>query len=249
MIHSEFMTHRVFSRNASSSRAIPVEKTLEMLRTLPAMPIHWGENQKGMQAEREVTDALREQAEQLWMKAASNAAEVTEEMLKLKLHKQVVNRILEPFTFISVVVTATDYQNFFHLRSHPDAQPEIRYLSDLMRDLYCSNSPKELRSGDYHLPYIREEERENLRTITLAKMSAARCARVSYLTHDKKEPSMENDLELFTRLVGGEPIHASPTEHQARAKASWANNTRNGNFHSKWSQFRKFVETMSTDEF
>ncbi len=220
-VHAEFMTHRVFSRNASSSRAIPVAKMLEQVRNEPAMPIHWGANQAGMQAAGEVSDISR--AKFLWKLAAQQAADIAENMAAIGLHKQVANRILEPFQFISVVVTATEWDNFFELRDHAAADPNIRELALIMLIAKGESTPiprsmamRETEVG-WHLPYITADERTVYRLDVLIKASAARCARVSYNKHDGTAPSIQEDIALYDRLVGGVPIHASPVEHQAYA--------------------------------
>lgn len=250
-IHSEFMTHRVFSRNASSSRAIPVAKMIQQVEEDPAMPIHWGKNQPGMQAkdELELEDILM--AKQLWVGAASSAVQIARYMVdNFGLHKQVANRILEPYQWMSVVCTASDFQNFFELRSHVDAQPEIKLLSDMMKKALDSNEPKIFKFEDYHLPYVSQKERETFPVRDLVKFSVARCARVSYLTHDGAEPSPEKDIKLYEALVGSKPLHASPAEHQARpwdgslSKPQW-----NGNFNSAWVQYRKLLEASNEDYF
>lgn len=242
-IHSEFMTHRAFSRNSSSSRAIPVSKMIEQVLKNPAMPVHWGKNQAGMQADETLTPENEARAVELWNAAAASAASFAEDLCNLGLHKQVANRILEPFQFMHTVVTATDWGNFFDLRCHPDAQPEIQALANLMRDALENSVPTERR---YHLPYITEDEiteaaakYETTHDMyqDLARISAARCARVSYLKHDGQKPSREDDLKLFERLVGSRPIHASPTEHQAYFKFT----SRPSNFIG-WVQFRTDVE-------
>ena len=252
-IHSEFMTHRVFSRNASSSRAIPVSKMIEQVRNDPATPIHWGMNERGMQASKELQEDEAKYVQGLWKDSAILAASLAERMEKLNAHKQVVNRILEPFQWISVVCTATEYQNFFDLRCHKDAQPEIQHLANMMKEAYTRQNPKELKEGIYHLPYVSEEERQKFNTFDLVKMSAARCARVSYLTHDGKNPSPEKDFELYERLVGSVPIHASPTEHQAKPNVEgphgWYSRVHSGNFSLSWMQFRKFLEYGEKDLF
>jgi len=249
-IHSEFMTHRVFSRNASSSRAIPVSKMIEQVRTNPAMPIHWGKNQSGMQATEELDADMKQKVQTSWEVAANNAALLAETMMECGAHKQVVNRILEPYQWISVVCTATTYDNFFALRSHADAQPEIKLLSDMMMAEYNSSVPKVLERGWYHLPYVSDEELKTLDIETLCKCSAARCARVSYLTHDNKTPSIEKDLQLFDRLVGSEPIHASPTEHQSRAGWAFVGSPgKNGNLDISWGQLRCFIDKKEEDLF
>jgi thymidylate synthase ThyX len=244
-IHAEFMTHRVFSRNASSSRAIPVAKVIEQVRTNPAMPIHWGKNQAGMQAKEEMTGQALETMMRAWQQAAREAAATAEFMEKHGLHKQVANRILEPFQYMHVIVTATEWQNFFELRAHPDAQPEIHALALTMKAAIKQSEPKTLNDGEWHLPYVRLEER--LRFFgdveTLLKISAARCARVSYLTHDGKEPVIEKDLELYDRLVGSRPLHASPIEHQATPMGEGSEDLWSGNFRG-WTQHRQIVETV-----
>lgn len=256
-IHSEFLTHRLFSRNASSSRAIPVAKMIEQVRTNPAMPIHWGANQPGMQADNEVHHTG--DAKDLWKEAANKAADVAEEMLDMGLHKQVANRILEPYQWISVVCTATEWDNFHALRSHKDAQPEIKLLSDMMLEARAKSTPQLLKAGEWHLPYIKPDDYTEVETYLgrkgilprselvedlLKEVSAARCARVSYLTHDGKPTTVEADLALCDRLAGAQPFHASPFEHQAAPDYfddkynHWRNKELHGNFVG-WIQARK----------
>lgn len=232
-IHSEFMTHRVFNRNASSSRAIPTAKFIEQVRNEPVMPSHWGKNQKGMQAEEELTPAEIEDAKFIWDNAASAAAVYAEQLRRGQVHKQIVNRILEPFTHIRVVVTSTSWANFYGLRDHEDAQPEIRLLAQAMKKAHEESVPQKLKKGDWHLPYIRSVDCANAynhckyQRITrdepsneeilglLLKVSAARCARASYNNFEGKPSTISDDLDLFAKLVEKQPIHASPTEHQA----------------------------------
>jgi hypothetical protein len=245
-IHAEFMTHRVFSRNASSSRAIPVAKMLEQVRTEPATPIHWGKNQAGMQAKAELEGEDLATAGYLWDKAARMAADIAEEMAALGLHKQVANRILEPFQHIHVIVTATEWENFFNLRAHPDAQPEIQALAYEMLDALKASDPRPLNFGDWHLPYIWPEERSSRNIQMLLKMSAARCARVSYLRHDGLRPRIEEDLDRYEKLVGSNPMHASPVEHQATPDrvmdGKWEAPSLHGNFVG-WIQHRQLIGT------
>ena len=214
-IHAEFMTHRVFSRNASSSRAIPVNRMIEQVRNNPAKPIHWGKNQAGMQASEQLEAEALEQVMSLWMKAANTAADIAEAMSLVGLHKQVTNRILEPFQFINVVVTATEWDNFFELRTHKDAQPEIQVLAREMKRVMDESKPVLKPIGTWHLPYVRMEERQMYPIDMQIKMSAARCARVSYLKHDSTKPNVEDDIALYHRLITSKPAHASPIEHQA----------------------------------
>lgn len=258
-IHAEFMTHRVFSRNASSSRAIPTKKLLEIVRDKPCVPIHWGKNQSGMQAHEELEDSPsddpclfgqspRRIAKSIWLNAAHDAAKAAAGLMQIGAHKQIVNRVLEPFTPIRVVVTSTDWANFFALRRHRDAQPEIRHLADLMDRAMKMSKPRTLKRGQWHLPYILPEERDQPDTL-LTKLSAARCARVSYRTHDGHPPDAAEDLALYDRLMGAAPVHASPTEHQATPdwlhtgpdkKTCFATPTLHGNFRG-WRQHRKLI--------
>lgn len=214
-IHAEFMTHRKFSRNASSSRAIPVKKMIDDLLRDPALPVYWGSNKPGMQAGEQLTGNDWEDAEATWLLARSEAIEHAKKLVEIGLHKQIANRILEPWAHINVVCTATDYRNFYALRRHPDAQPEIKALADAMFEAESRSEPIFRRPGEWHLPYIRPDERQELNVDNQKMVSVARCARVSYLTHDGRETSPSEDIELYGRLIERHPIHASPAEHQA----------------------------------
>lgn len=221
-IHGEVMTHRVFSRNAMSSRAVPVAKMIAQVRANPAMPVHWGSNQPGMQADNQMAGVNLGDVRRLWLKAAENAADTAECMSRLGLHKQVANRILEPFQWMRTIVTATEWDNFFALRAHPDAQPEFQELARKMGLSMWESVPvvrdwSDPHNTAWHLPYVSQQERDTLTKDTLLKISAARCARVSYLTHDGLTPDIDKDCALFERLVGSVPLHASPIEHQAKA--------------------------------
>lgn len=216
-IHSELMTHRVFSRNAMSSRAVPIEKMIEQVAKEPAMPIHWGKNQAGMQAKDELEGMELVAAKSSWKLAAEEAANFAAGMDFLGAHKQVVNRILEPFQTMKTVLTSTEFENFYWLRNHKDAQPEIKKLAEEMLKAQEQSKPIPLLQGEWHLPYYGEhgalfgsfsdEELENAKAI-----SASCCAQVSYR---KLDDSLEKALNVYKRLVESEPVHASPFEHQA----------------------------------
>ena len=213
-IHSEFMTHRVFSRNASSSRAIPIAKMIESIRKDPAMPIHWGKNQPGMQADEEIDKIAMHRAKGAWLGAMDSACRYAEELANLGVHKQIVNRLLEPFQHIHVVVTSTEWSNFFALRDHPNAQPEFQELAGQMHELHETNQPCGISYGDWHLPYTQESD--GAVPVRIIK-SAASCARVSYTNHEGKESTPEKDSKLYLRLILADPPHMSPVEHQAMA--------------------------------
>ena len=238
-ILAEVNTHRAFSRSSASSRAVPVAKMLEQVRNDPATPIHFGKNQAGMQAHEELDEDAKRVAQALWKRAAQEAADIAESMSERGAHKQVVNRLIEPFQWAQTVITATEFDNFYALRCHPDAQPEMQALAYAMRDAMEGSTPQMRWQGDWHLPYISAEERESHGPDLLARISAARCARVSYLLHDGTQPSLEKDLALFKRLAGNTPMHSSPLEHQAQPLASWNQPSRN---FLGWKQFRETYE-------
>lgn len=239
-IHAELMTHRAFSRNAGSSRAQPVKKVLAQVWSDPAGPIHWGKNQAGMQAREELTGWRRLAAKALWRLGAKLACAVAWGLMKLKLHKQVANRVLEPYQYINVLITATDWDNFFNLRRHPDAQPEIQELADAIYRERERSLPmaQALLPGQWHLPYVTPGEQDSYPINLLLKLSTARCARVSYEPFDGNA-SITREVERHDSLVGSEPIHASPTEHQAKA-LTFSMPIRN--FSGGFAQYRTIVE-------
>lgn len=230
-IHAEFMTHRVFSRNASSSRAIPVKKQIQMVMDNPAIPLAFTKNKPGMQGGEALQDLEHELAVGAWLAGRDDAVRTANALADLEIHKQYANRVLEPWAHITVVVTATDWDNFFALRIHPAAQPEIHELAKQMYAAMSESVPQVLKAGMWHLPFIDQQAMDEVKArcgvaclqdsrdaLELAiKRSVARCARVSYLNHDGTSATIEKDLELYDRLLGGVPIHASPAEHQARA--------------------------------
>lgn len=219
-IHGELMTHRLFSRNAASSRAIPVATIINQVRTDPAKPIHWGANQAGMQAKQELTGEAREEVEDAWMLASSSAVMWAEYMAELGAHKQIANRILEPFQWMKTVVTATCFENWFWLRDHADAQPEIRALAVAMLEQLDSQDPVELTPDDWHMPYFGEGYWLLDCGIPLdhaLAISSSCCAQVSFR---KLDDTLEKALMIYDRLVESEPVHASPFEHQAKPMAA-----------------------------
>lgn len=250
IVHSELMTHRVFTRNASSSRAVPIEKMIEQVRNDPACPAVWTKNQPGMQGIKITNPIEIHAAQQRWLASANRAAADAEEMNSLGLHKQIVNRVLEPYSWISVVLTATTFDNWFELRNHGDADPTINLLARRMLSEMDNSTPAELKWHQWHIPYLTDEERESLEKdddlLPIAlKVSAARCARVSYLLHDGTKPNMEKDLALYDRLIESKPMHASPIEHQAR-RASYIEFEQgglHGNFNKPFVQYRKLIES------
>jgi thymidylate synthase ThyX len=266
---AEFNTHRVFSRNSASSRAIPIFKQLQRVLEEPYVPIEFGSNQPGMQAGAPLEGEKKLAAEREWLAARDDAvrrvlglvtdpaaaAEDPFDLLAkveaaqrekarpdawLNVHKQVANRLLEPFMWHTVIVTATEWDNFWNLRCHPDAQPEIRLIAELMRAAMRSSEPAKLEGGEWHLPLVRAEDRqEGMSQEELIKVSAGRCARVSYLTHAGVR-DLSADIELHDRLR--ESGHMSPLEHPARPleAAELKQSEWRGNFRG-WCSYRKLI--------
>lgn len=267
---AELNTHRVFSRNYRSSRAVPVAKLLEEVRTNPAMPVYWGANRPGMSAGMELEGndltATREQ----WRLAARDAVTSAEVLSGIGLHKQIANRVLEPFLWCHGVVTATEWDNFFGLRLDRAAQPEMRALAEAMWVAREGSTPTPLKPEDWHLPYVNDlditEARDRNGYIhppthrpiatfdtdamisDCIKQSVARCARVSVKPFDADRPStLAEDLALYDKLVGAQPIHASPAEHQAMPDSfegahiqQWDHKAQWGNLRG-WRQYRKML--------
>ena len=292
-IHAELMTHRLFSRNSASSRAIPFEKMVKMVEEDPFIPIAWQKDHKGMQGTEYFTNErisnyseyldgneVVYQLEEEWLEARNCAIEQAKNMNQLGLTKQICNRLLEPFMWHTVLVTATEYDNFFELRCpqytvswYPSSIPEaleptqasfksrkdaikytegecnnwkeqdwrnsnesqaeihIQALAEAMWDAMNESTPKELRAGEWHIPFgdrVDEKELNKLMpeiqpaslnwyieqlTMLKLKISTARCARLSYMTFDG-EIDYEKDIQLHDRLLADG--HASPFEHVSR---------------------------------
>lgn len=237
-IHSELMTHRVFSRNAASSRAIPVDRMIRTIEADPAMPVEWGTMQKGMQAGPPLDDPDEIRiVEGIWQIGLEKAIGTAKALLDMKIHKQIANRVLEPWMHMTTLVSATDYANFFRLRAHPDAQPEFQELAYEMLEAYLSNTPEPVVMGEWHLPFISKEERRDLGIELSAKVCTARCARTSYAKMDEVKDHTD-DIVLHDRLLNGG--HFSPFEHPAFAYGGLGERTY-GNFRG-WMQYRGTVE-------
>lgn len=238
IIHSELMTHRLLSRNAMSSRAIPIKKMIEQVQQNPAMPVKFGKNQPGMQDAGEHSAQLGDgySAEEWWKLAGLSAARFAAEFADAGYHKQIANRLLEPYQRMKTVVTATDWNNFFWLRVDPDADPTIYELAKAMKEAIDNSIPDPLEPGQWHTPYVDhvygfediddkecavfegycvldEENKPVMLTLEEAlAISASCCAQVSYRVLNT---SKEKALDIYEKLVSGNKVHASPFEHQA----------------------------------
>ena len=234
-VHAELMTHRVFSRNSASSRAIPTEKLLGRIEDDPVLPVWWGKNQSGMQAREELSDvpdqpvsvdlghpeytSPRSRVAALWRNGATVAIGLARSLGAAGLHKQIANRVVEPWMFITVVVTATEFSNFFALRDHGDAQPELAKVAGIAHELYRgAHEVYRVEDGGWHMPYVTGYDKEELLTgqhtvDELCRTSIGRCAAVSYLNQDKRD--IPADLDRAKRNLGAG--HMSPFEHVAQA--------------------------------
>lgn len=230
-ILAELNTHRMLSKNSASSRAIPVAKMLELVRTNPASPVFWGKNKAGMQATEELTGQELETVKQLWLSAANSVADFAEALAEAGLHKQHSNRPLEFAQVMKTVISGTEWANLYHLRKHSDAQPEFNALATAMYDAVYKSSPVMLYPGEWHLPYIRCErdfngtmryyvDNQELSVDEALMVSTSCCAQVSYR---KEDYSLEKAEKIFNQLINSQPCHASPVEHQATPmdKRTW----------------------------
>jgi thymidylate synthase ThyX len=262
----EFNTHRSFSRNFQSSRAVPIEKMILQVEETPALPVHWGKNQSGMVAEQEsdslvFTGTAGESGytpEQWWKECAKSAAIHAWYMMIAGYHKQIVNRILEPFIRTKGVVTATlsAYEDFFRLRCHKDAQPEIKLLAERMQKAIAESKPNKLQYGEYHLPYVvnmyanREEAKVVGKKLPIKDAVKVSCSCAAQVSYRRLDDSLEKALKVYDMLnlpIDGvypeDPPHFSPSEHIAKVAEATTNDRSSGNFHSKvfW-QYRKALE-------
>jgi hypothetical protein len=275
VIHSEFMTHRCFSRNAASSRAIPVEKIIQSIIDDPFIPLVWGKNQKGMQSSEECNEPvqcfdrlhidrdsrisfLANDREDAWRNAMIWAIEHASAFDKAGYHKQIINRLLEPFSHITVVVTGDQWSNFLALRDHPAAEPHIQILAKRVREALDGAEVQTLQPGQWHLPFTDYHPNLGLTRLTVndfIKLSVARCASTSYKTVDGFDMTLERAIALHDKLVADTPLHASPCEHILQADeqiwvpnpngitrdmvASWRKPELSGNLKPGWIQYRK----------
>jgi thymidylate synthase ThyX len=248
IVLAEFNTHRMFSRSSASSRAIPVPDRIAAVRRDPFIPAAFGKNQRGMQAATTLAEGETKEALSAWTSAMDTALFYAGRLAELEVHKQLANRLLEPFSWHTVIVTATEWQNFWGLRISPLAQPEIAEPARLMKLAMDASVPKPVPYGGWHLPLVPdlEELQSFLSPEEVCKVSVARCARVSYLTHDGKR-DVQADVKLFERLASNG--HMSPLEHVAtplgwegnvgsEVAPGWETSAFSGNFRG-WKQLRK----------
>ena len=228
LIHSEVMTHRMLTKNAMSSRAVPIEKMIELVNQQAAMPVEWGSNNPGMRSHELLSPEATENAKKIWMEAASFACAKAAELSDLGAHKQIANRLLEPFQFMRTIVTGTDWNNFRWLRVDKDADPTFYELAKVMMQAMDESKPETLGYGQWHTPYVEhfdtgvpgefgyyvlddEGNRVVLTKDEALAISASCCAQVSYR---RLNSTKDKAMDIYGRLLSGNKVHASPFEHQ-----------------------------------
>ena len=267
-ILAELNTHRMLSKNSASSRAIPVKAMHQHIRENTAGPVSWGINQPGMKAKETLDAEDTVEALMIWEQARDSALDFAGQLADLDLHKQITNRITEPWMIMKTVISGTEWANFWWLRAHADAQPEIHELATKMMTAYNKSTPQLLSPGEWHLPYIKTARLSSGELIYLDNadlpitlkqaqvISASCCAQVSYR---KSDDTLEKAERVFKMLIESQPCHASPVEHQATPMdvdstdkydpECWETGTthvsRNGDLWSGnlrgWIQFRKLI--------
>lgn len=261
IVHSEVMTHRMFSRNSASTRAISLESQLKNLLSNPFVPEHFGTNMRGMQPGLDLVGAKHDQAAIIWLQGRDRALTTFLELILgeslaervlgyesnrdyvdgsvitkrldtvlahvpstakqldlsetdiLNVHKQLAGRVLEPYMWHTIVVTAsvTELSNFFGLRIHPDAQEQISTIATMMKEQVDQSTPRLLQEGEWHTPYVAIDE--FAAPFDAIRASAARCAAASYNRQAAKK-QFDEEVKRYDMLVHGG--HMSPLEHQAR---------------------------------
>lgn len=237
-ILAEFNTHRVLSRNSASSRAIPIRKQIKRVIYFPFVPIGFGGAQGGMVAAADLQGWKARTARQMWLKSRWAAIAAAFVLDRLGVHKAFANRLLEPWIWHTVIVTATEWDNLFALRTDEAAQPEFRTIAEMMRNARASSTPKALRVGEWHLPMVKPADG---RLDQLPWASAGRCARVSFDNHNRME-AVEKSIDRAAML--SKSGHWSPFEHQARV-ANSVTGAASGNLSGDWHQFRKMFDNES----
>ncbi len=228
IILAEVNTHKMLSKNSASSRAIPVEKMIARVLEDPYVPTHWGKNQRGMSADEDVSDEVARDAAISWNRTREFSIVEARWLSKLGIHKQITNRLLEPFMWHVALCSGTEWSNFFNLRDNKDAHPDFRDLAHAMRELYGKGEPSKKDYCDWHTPLVKmgevldehpeafargKDHWQRLQEEYWCKVSAGRCARVSHDKQNEDETLEKSVARCEMMLASG---HMSPFEHVAR---------------------------------
>lgn len=247
-IHAELMTHRAFSRNAASNRAIPFDRMVASVEDDPAVPLVWTAEQRGMSGAKIEDPNTRRQAIEIWAEAQRDAVHHARRLAALGIHKQMANRLMMAHQHMTVQITATDWANFEALRIHPAAEPHMQLLAKAIADARAAKEPQRLTYGEWHLPWVLPDERDTLQFADQRTLSVARSASISYATVDSQQMTLDRANALVEKLMQEppDPVHASPFEHQATPDAwseacgEWHNRHMHGNLFG-WLQYRKML--------
>ncbi len=258
IVLAELNTHRLFSRNSASSRAIPIEKMIQRVLDNPFIPNRFPRTHKGMQASEWVNTEDVEYPiwKYVWLMARDSAIAIVRLMNSLGISKQLANRLLEPFVMHEVIITASEWENFLSLRTHRDAQDQIRISAEMILEALNTSVPQELLPGQWHMPFGDDFDLEHLDVIAnefgavsadelRRSITVARCARTSYQTFDGSRHNYTADLSLFNSLR--DQGHWSPFEHVARAMTpkeyeAYAHTFPDGKEYGWCGNFRGFVQ-------
>jgi thymidylate synthase ThyX len=244
IILAELNTHRAFSRSTASSRAIPFQKMAQAVSDNPFYPVQMGQNQKGMKAKMEIDPEKMEFARAGWERGSIECLRYADALHQLGVHKQVVNRMLEPWTYVTSIVTSTEWNNFFALRAHEDAQPEFQVLAYRMLEAFLESDGTDSDIFDdveWHIPFFRHPdlttEESSLTLQDQIKIAVARCARISY-NNFNGTINIKDDIRLHDDLVANG--HMSPLEHVAFCDTDTRVHRSYGNFKG-WVPYRKTI--------
>ena len=239
-ILAEDNTHRVFSRNSASSRAIPIERRIEQVLKNPFVPAAFAKNKAGMSADEVLDELANEEAAKDWLTARDACVEAARSLAARGVHKQYANRLLELWSWHTVIKTATEWTNFDNLRDHPAAQPEMQLAARCTKKARAENTPRELDVGEWHLPYVEQADNvmqsekpllvngEPVGRVTWhateiadrLAISVARCAAISF-ERQYAEKTVEQYIARHDDLL--QSRHLSPFEHQAQVVEPFAN--------------------------
>lgn len=250
IVLAEFNTHRKFSRNSASSRAIPFKKMVEKAKSHPFIPLGFQKDHTGMQGSEYFEGEEKEKIIEMWLKGRDSAVERATALYEAGVTKQLCNRPLETYMYHTVIMTSSQFENFFYLRANEQAEIHIAKLAEIMLCEYNCSTPKKLKAGQWHIPFgdnidpkkvdkvlefWGEEEGDKITELDVrTSVAVARCARVSYMNFDGSDDYL-SDVNLCSRLMSSG--HFSPFEHVAMAIND--PDVPTSNFDNCWYQLRK----------
>lgn len=226
IILAEVNTHKIISKCGSSSRAIPILKSIEALEQNFFLPSYWGKNQSGMQAKEEISIEDQDKAKKIIQSHFKSSVKMVKKLLDLGLHKQVCNRYLEPFMYQNTIISATEWDNFFKLRFHEDCEPHFFQLAKCIKKAFDEHTPEQLLPGEWHLPFIDTKRDENNKLIyglsdetgfeevSLEIAKKISCSTVAQISYRKEDRTIDTANKVFDKLLNSEPKHSSCSEHQ-----------------------------------